>query len=100
VTILAPTDSIAGATSAVFRAPVGGIHKVGVKGGILTVSTTDTVLDPTIRVFVMGWGEMSADPVVGLPSYFFRATGVSFPPASVTVRTSRGSEETVPIRIR
>jgi len=100
VTVLPVTDSIAAGVTARWRAPIGGIHKVGVKGGQLRVTITDTVTDPTIRVFVIGWGEAQVSAVVGLPTYTFRQDGVSFPPDTVLVRTSRGSEETVPVQIR
>jgi hypothetical protein len=97
VKVLAPTDAIT--VTAVWRAPIGGIHKVGVKGGILSVSTVESITDATIQIQVIGWGTSEIDPIVGLPSYFFRATGVPAP-ETVTVRSSRGAESTVPVTIR
>jgi hypothetical protein len=97
VTVVAPRDTIT--ATAVWRAPIGGVHKVGVKGGQLRVTITESITDPTIRIFVIGWGEAMVSPVVGLPTYIFRADGVPAP-SSVTVRSSLGAETTVPVTIR
>jgi K319-like protein len=97
VTIVNPPDTIT--ATAVWRAPIGGVHKVGVKGGQLRVTITESITDPTIRIFVIGWGEAMVSPVLGLPTYIFRADGVPAPD-SVTVRSSLGAETTVPVTIR
>jgi hypothetical protein len=97
VRVLAPTDTIT--VTAVWRAPIGNVHKVGVKGGILSVSTVESINDATIRIQVIGYGDSEIDPIIGLPNYFFRATGVTAP-ATVTVRSSLGAESTVPVTIR
>jgi len=70
-----------------------------VKGGQLRVTITESITDPTIRIFVIGWGEAMVSPVLGLPTYIFRADGVPAPD-SVTVRSSLGAETTVPVTIR
>jgi hypothetical protein len=82
-----------------WRAPIGGIHKVGTKGGRLDVSVTDSIVDPTIKIQVIGWGDAFVSPVLGLPNYIFRADGVPAP-ATVTVRSSLGAEVTLPVVIR
>ncbi|MFL5311050.1 MAG: hypothetical protein ACJ79H_11415 [Myxococcales bacterium] len=97
VRVVNPTDSIT--ATAAWRAPVGGIHKVGVKGGILSVTAVDTVTDPTLSLFVVGFGPMQVDPILGLPNYRLKLTGVTAP-ATVTVRSSGGSESTTDVRIR
>jgi hypothetical protein len=99
VTVVAPPPDTLTVT-AQWRAPIGGIHKVGVKGGQLRVTITESITDPTIRVFVIGWGEGFVSPVLGLPTYIFRADGVPAP-ATVTVRSSLGAEAIdVPVTIR
>jgi len=100
VTVVAapPPDTLT--VTAQWRAPIGGVHKVGVKGGQLRVTITESITDPTIRVFVIGWGEGFVSPVLGLPTYIFRADGVPAP-ATVTVRSSLGAEAIdVPVTIR
>ena len=97
VTVVNVPDSLT--VAAQWRAPIGGIHKVGTKGGQLRVTITESITDPTIRVYVIGWGEAFVSQLVGLPSYIFRADGVPAP-ASVTVRSSLGAEATVPVTIR
>ncbi|MFL5308869.1 MAG: PKD domain-containing protein [Myxococcales bacterium] len=92
-----PPDTLT--VTAVWRAPIGGVHKVGVKGGQLRVAITESITDPTIRIQVIGWGEAFVSQVAGLPNYIFRADGVPAP-ASVTVRSSLGAEATVPVTIR
>jgi hypothetical protein len=99
--------------SAVFKVPkvqgVAGIlnkglvHRVGTKGGLLSVAATESINDRTISLIVMGWGAMEVDPVNGLPRYILKVLGnggVENAPASVTVRSSRGGEVTIPVRIR
>ena len=98
VTVVNVPDSLT--VAAQWRAPIGGIHKVGTKGGQLRVTITESITDPTIRVFVIGWGEGFVSPVLGLPTYIFRADGVPAP-ATVTVRSSLGAEAIdVPVTIR
>jgi hypothetical protein len=97
--VAAPTRDTLTVT-AVWRTPIGGIHKVGVKGGQLRITITESITDPTIRIFVIGWGEAMVSPVLGLPTYIFRADGVPAP-ATVTVRSSLGAEAIdVPVTIR
>jgi hypothetical protein len=96
--VAAPTPDTLTVT-AQWRAPIGGVHKVGVKGGQFRVTVTESITDPTIRIFVIGWGEAAVSPVLGLPTYIFRSDGVPAP-ASVTVRSSLGAESTVPVTIR
>jgi hypothetical protein len=85
--------------TASWRAPIGGIHKVGTKGGQLRITAVESITDPTIRVFVIGWGETFVSQLLGLPNYIFRADGVAAP-ETVTVRSSLGAEVTVPVTIR
>ena len=86
--------------AASWRAPIGGIHKVGTKGGQFRVTVTESITDPTIRIQVIGWGEAFVSNVLGLPTYIFRADGVPAP-ATVTVRSSLGAEAIdVPVTIR
>jgi len=98
VTVVPPaTDTLT--VTAQWRAPIGGIHKVGTKGGQLRVTIVESVSDFTNRIFVIGWGEAFVSQILGLPNYVFRADGVQAP-ASVTVRSSFGAEATVPVTIR
>jgi hypothetical protein len=97
VTIVNPPDTLT--ATAIWRTPIGNVHKVGVKGGQLRVTITESITDPTIRIFVIGWGEAAVSPVLGLPTYIFRSDGVPAP-ASVTVRSSLGAESTVPVTLR
>src|SRR3954469_4761745 len=92
-----PPDTLT--VTAQWRAPIGGIHKVGTKGGQLRVSIVESVSDFSNRIFVIGWGEAFVSQILGLPNYVFRADGVPAP-ASVTVRSSFGAEATVPVTIR
>ncbi|MFL5410683.1 MAG: hypothetical protein ACJ79D_04850, partial [Myxococcales bacterium] len=82
-----------------WRAPIGGVHKVGTKGGQLRVSVAESIADPTIKVQVIGWGDAFVSQTLGLPNYIFRADGVTAP-ETVTVRSSLGAEVTVPVTIR
>jgi hypothetical protein len=97
VTIVNPPDTLT--ATAIWRTPIGNVHKVGVKGGQLRVTITESITDPTIRIFVIGWGEAMVSPILGLPTYIFRADGVPAP-ESVTIRSSLGAETTVPVTIR
>jgi hypothetical protein len=98
VTVVAPPPDTLTVTAS-WRAPIGGIHKVGTKGGQLRITAVESITDPTIRVFVIGWGETFVSQLLGLPNYIFRADGVAAP-ETVTVRSSLGAEVTVPVTIR
>jgi hypothetical protein len=97
VTVLAPRDTLT--ATAIWRTPLGNIHKVGVRGGQLRVTITESITDQTIRIFAIGWGEAMVSPILGLPTYIFRADGVPAP-ETVTIRSSLGAEVTVPVTIR
>ncbi|HEY6808252.1 MAG TPA: hypothetical protein VI356_05190 [Myxococcales bacterium] len=92
VKVLATTDTVTG--NAVWTAPTAG---TGNKGGILNVSAASSVTDSTMSMFVVGYGPMSVDPVLGLPNYVLKATGVDLAPISVTVRSSLGGSVTLPV---
>ncbi|MFL5370922.1 MAG: hypothetical protein ACJ78Z_12075, partial [Myxococcales bacterium] len=92
-----PPDTLT--VTARWRAPIGGVHKVGTKGGQLRVSVAESIADPTIKVQVIGWGDAFVSQTLGLPNYIFRADGVTAP-ETVTVRSSLGAEVTVPVTIR
>ncbi|MFL5392235.1 MAG: hypothetical protein ACJ79G_05300 [Myxococcales bacterium] len=92
-----PPDTLT--VTARWRAPVGGLHKVGTKGGQLRVGVAESIADPTIKVQVIGWGDAFVSQTLGLPNYIFRADGVTAP-ETVTVRSSLGAEVTVPVTIR
>ena len=85
-----------GATCGVGTLPpcgAGFVHKVGDKGGRMTVSVLDSVNSPTISVLVVGYGFMEIDPKLGLPNYTLDVTGQGFAaPATVLVRSSLGGE--------
>ena len=87
----------------------------GHKGGLLSVSASDTVVDPTIVMTVMGFGQMEPNPIApavgffpGLPNYLLKVTGLGFNPPTgpdgvtpqVTVHSSHGGEITIPLVIR
>lgn len=77
-----------------------GVHKVGDKGGLLTVTVTDTVIDPDISLYVVGFGPMDVDPILGRPNYVFKATGVNPPPMMVTVRSNHGGSIDLPMTFK
>ncbi len=99
VTVLPTTDGFSAGTL-LWKFTNPGIHKVGDKGGILSVSVTDTVIDPDISLFVVGWGAMSVNPILGRPNYVFKATGVNPPPISVTVRSNHGGSIDLPLTFK
>lgn len=91
------------------------------KGGLLSVTAADTVTDATITMQIVGYGAMSISTILALPNYMFKTFGVEAPfpcpenpflgipvrsvPAcaatvSVVIRTSGGSEITVPLTLR
>jgi len=87
----------------------------GHKGGLLSVSATDTVTDANIILTVMGFGQMEPNPISpapgffpGLPNYLLKVTGVGpgVPTGpdgitqQVTVHSSRGGEITIPLVVR
>jgi hypothetical protein len=87
----------------------------GRKGGLLSVSATDSITDPTLILTVMGFGQMETAPLgpapgipPGLPHYLLKVPGAGFVPPvgpdgvtqQVTIHSSRGGEITLPIIIR
>jgi len=87
----------------------------GHKGGLLSVSATDSVTDPTLILTVMGFGQMETAPLgpapgvaPGLPHYLLKVTGVGpvVPTGpdgvtpQVTIHSSLGGELTLPLVVR
>ena len=95
VTVVATTDTVTG--TATWTAPT---PNVGNKGGKLNVSAASSSLNPSLTMFVVGYGTMDIDPVLGRPNFVLSATGVDFPPVSVTVRTSLGGTVTIPVTFK
>jgi hypothetical protein len=102
--IHAPTDSILNPT-VLYKAPAvpkpGALHstRVGDKGGKLLVTATDSITDPTITMMVVGQGMMQPSVITALPDYTSAPnfSGVAVKPATITIRTSGGSEATIPV---
>jgi K319-like protein len=99
VTVLPTTDSFTLGT-AIWKFNTFSIHKVGQKGGVLNVTVTDSVIDPNISLYVVGFGPMIEDPILGRPNYFFKATGVNPPPMSVIVRSNFGGSIEIPMTFK
>jgi hypothetical protein len=99
VTVLPTSDAFTAAT-AVWKFVNPGVHKVGAKGGILNVTVTDAVIDPAIELYVVGFGPMQVDPILGRPNYFFKATGVNSPPFSVIVHSNFGGSVEIPMTFK
>jgi hypothetical protein len=69
------------------------IHKVGDKGGRLTVGATSSSTSFNLSMQVVGYGFMQVDPVAGIPVYTLSVSGEGLAaPASVLVRSSLGGE--------
>jgi hypothetical protein len=116
VTVLGTTDVLTGVT-ALWRAPttpgqgvIVGVHKVGDKGGLLKVAAISSVssnklslqthaLDLVGGLVPNTTGFMEIDPILGLPSYTFDASGTNAP-ATVIVRSSLGGEATVTVTLK
>ena len=96
VTVQGATDTLT--ATAVWRAPKLGANGVrGNKGGLLTVTATSSVVDPAVVLSVVGFGPMTN---LGAGNFTFKATGVTVPPATVTVRSSLGGAATAPVTVR
>jgi hypothetical protein len=104
VSVVGATDLISGAT-AVWKSPVlrtggggglgGGVR--GQKGGKLTVTATSSVRSSTVILTVVGFGGMQN---LGAGNYTLNATGIGFPPDTVTIRSSLGGQAVVPVTIK
>jgi hypothetical protein len=105
VTVLGTTDIVV-IGNAIWRAPTTlgagttiGVHKVGDKGGRLKVSATSTVSSFNMSMYTVGYGFMEIDPILGLPNWATDVTGVDAP-ATVTVHSSLGGEDTQPVVLK
>jgi hypothetical protein len=101
--VVGATDLISGAT-AVWKAPVlhgngggigGGVR--GQKGGKLTVTATSSVVSSAVTLTVVGFGGMQN---LGAGNYTLNATGVGFPPDTVTIRSSLGGQAVVAVTFK
>jgi len=95
VTVLPTSDTVTG--TATWTAPTA---NVGNKGGKLNISAASNVIDPTLSMFVVGYGPMAVDPILGRPNYVLNVTGVDIAPISVTVRSSFGGSVTIPVTFK
>ncbi|MFL5247338.1 MAG: PKD domain-containing protein [Myxococcales bacterium] len=104
VSVVGATDLISGPT-AVWKAPAvggggggglgGGVR--GQKGGKLTVTATSSVVSSTVTLTVVGFGGMDN---LGAGNYSLNATGIGFPPDTVTIRSSLGAQAVVPVSFK
>lgn len=99
-----PGQGTAGAVCGVGTLPACGsktIHKVGDKGGKLTVGATSSINSVQLSLYVVNVGFMEPDPIVGLPTYTVSTTGVVDAPLSVLVRSSAGGELLItPVKLK
>jgi K319-like protein len=74
---------------------VGGVR--GQKGGKLTITASTSFVSPSVTLTAIGYGAMTN---LGAGNYTLNVTGVTLPPDTVTVRSSKGGQIVIPVTLR